>query len=353
MKTPMTLDPTLIQGPYLRDILDQPRAVRETTTSLANSQELNDFTKDLSPTSYESIVLTGMGGSFHVLNPLHLRLTELGFPVRMAEASELIHFMPRLLNRRTLLVVVSQSGRSAEIVRLLRKDGERAAILGVTNDGTSPLALKSDVVALIQAGAEASVSCKTTTASLAALAWIGDRISRRDLRSSTDQLEVSALAVEQYLAHWRTHVETLCAELEGIRHLFVTGRGCSLAACGIGGMIMKEAAHFHSEGMSSAAFRHGPFEMLSEDCFVLVFAGEAIVEPLNRALVDDVRQTGARAVLVGPDAESGVFRLPPVGKEVRPIVEMLPLQMVSLALAAIAGREAGKFDRIGKVTTSE
>jgi glucosamine--fructose-6-phosphate aminotransferase (isomerizing) len=343
----------LIENAYLHDILDQPRAIRDTITSLADSQKLNDFISTITPASCQRIVLTGMGGSFHILNPLYQRLIELGYPALMAEASELVYFMPRLLNRSTLLIVVSQSGRSAEIIRLLGKDGERPTIIGITNDASSPLALESDVVALIQAGPEASVSCKTTTASLAALAWIGDIISGKDPGSAQDRLKLAAPAVEQYLARWRDHVETLRVELQGTRHVFVTGRGPSLAAVGLGGMLMKEAAHIHSEGMSSAALRHGPFEMMSEDCFVLVFAGDAAVEPLNRALVADVCKTGAKAALAGPDAKSDVFRLPVVSREIRPIVEMLPLHMISLALAEIAGREAGKFDQIEKVTTTE
>jgi glucosamine--fructose-6-phosphate aminotransferase (isomerizing) len=320
---------------------------------LAESQELNDFTKGLSATTYQSIVLTGMGNSFHILTPLYLKLIELGFPVLMAETSEVIHFMPQLLGNRTLLIVVSQSGRSGEIVRLLSMKGGSRTILGVTNDHASPLAMESDVVALIQAGPEASVACKTTTASLAALAWIGESMATRDLSATKDRLEPIAPAVEQYLADWKNHVNTISAELQGIRHFFVTGRGPSLAASGVGGLLMKEAAHFHSEGLSSAAFRHGPFEMLSEACFVLVFAGDGQVEPLNRALVEDIRAAGAKAVLAGPEANAAAFRFAAVGHQIRPMLEMLPLQMTSLALAQMAGHEAGKFERIAKVTTAE
>jgi glucosamine--fructose-6-phosphate aminotransferase (isomerizing) len=341
------------ESAYVRDILDQPRAIRDTIAVLAESEELNDFTKGLSATRYQSIVLTGMGNSFHILTPLYLKLIELGFSVLMAETSELIHFMPRLLGNRTVLIVVSQSGRSGEIVRLLSMKGEGATILGVTNDPTSPLAMESDVVALIQAGPEASVACKTTTASLAALAWIGEYMATTDLSSTKDRLEPIAPAVERYLAYWKNHVNTISAELRGIRHFFVTGRGPSLAASGVGGLLMKEAAHFHSEGLSSAAFRHGPFEMLSEACFVLVFAGDDQVEPLNRALVEDIRAAGAKAVLAGPEADAAAFRLSAVGHQIRPILEMLPLQMTSLALAQMAGHEAGKFERIAKVTTAE
>jgi glucosamine--fructose-6-phosphate aminotransferase (isomerizing) len=294
-----------------------------------------------------------MGGSYLVLYPLYLTLVGLGYPAKMVETSELLHFMPSLLTPGTLLIVASQSGRSGEILRLLKLGPDRPTILAITNDASAPLAKDADVLALIQAGPEASGACKTTTATLAALAWIGDSLSTRKLSATYDLIQQAAPVVEQYLKHWKDHVASLCTELHGIHHLFITGRGTSLPAAGIGGMLMKETAHFHAEGLGSAAFRHGPFEMLNKDCFVLVFAGDPVVDSLNRSLVDDARRTGAKAQLIGSDVDIPAFRLPEVPREIRPIVEMLPLQMVSLSLAALAGREAGKFERIEKVTTNE
>ena len=286
---------TILEGPYLQDILDQPRALRDTVAAMVRSQKLNDFIKDLTVGRYEQVVLTGMGGSFLILYPLYLTLTQLGFPARLAETSEMLHFMPGLLTSRTLLVVASQSGRSAEIVRLLKQKNDRPTILAITNDETSPLARDADVVGLIQAGPEASGACKTTTATLAALAWISETLSTRDFDSAQNLLEQAAPEVERYLANWRHHVEQLSEQFHGFRHLFITGRGSSLPAAGIGGMLMKETAHFHAEGMGSAAFRHGPFEMLRADCFVLAFAGDSAVEPLNSRWL----KTCAERVLVG------------------------------------------------------
>jgi glutamine---fructose-6-phosphate transaminase (isomerizing) len=342
-----------IKGAYLADILDQPRAIRDTIVALANSPQLTEIARQLSSGHYQRIVLTGMGGSFHALNPLYLRLVQLGLPVVMAETSELIYFAPQLMSSQALMLVISQSGRSAEIIRLLDRNGNRATILGVTNDITSPLATKSNTVALIQAGPEASVSCKTTTATLAALALIADCVAGNNGYSAREQLELAAQFLENYLARWRTHVDSLIGKLEGVRHLFITGRGSSLAPTGVGGMMMKEAAHFHAEGLGSAAFRHGPFEMLDQDCCVVVLAGDPHVEPLHKKLVEDVRETGAKALLVGNAAESEELCVPELSSEIRPIAEMIPIQMISLALAAIGGREPGKFERIGKVTTSE
>jgi glutamine---fructose-6-phosphate transaminase (isomerizing) len=349
----MTRNYPVVEGRYLQDILDQPRALRRTVAGLAKSELQDALKKRFSSQDYDSILLTGMGGSFQILHPTYLKLIEAGLPARMAETSELLHFMPRLLNSRTLLIAVSQSGQSAETVRLLEIQNDRPKIVGITNSPSSPLGQKSDVAVLIQAGEEFSVGCKTATTSLAALELVGDMLCGKDPDSTIKTLEQAAPAAEQYLSHWKDHVQALCAELEGTRDLFVTGRGASLAAAGVGGMIMKEAAHFHSEGLSTAALRHGPFEMLGKECFVLVFAGDPAVEALNLALVEDARKVGAKAELIGPSARLDSLRLPAVPKEIRPILEMLPLHMTSQALAALAGREAGKFEHMGKVTTVE
>jgi glucosamine--fructose-6-phosphate aminotransferase (isomerizing) len=117
-------------------------------------------------------------------------------------------------------------------------------------------------------------------------------------------------------------------------------------------MIQKEAAHVHGEGMGCAAFRHGPFEMLGPNVFVLVFEGDENARELNRGMARDVQAAGARAALCGPNGE-GPFALPPAPARVLPILELLPPQMISLALAGLRGREPGKFERLTKVTTIE
>ena len=105
--------------------------------------------------------------------------------------------------------------------------------------------------------------------------------------------------------------------------------------------------------MSAAAFRHGPMEMVGPSAFVLVFSGEARTRALNHRLVDDVRSAGGRAELVGEDAEHPALRPPAAPPGLRPVLELLPVEMVSLALAALAGREAGRFTIASKVTTRE
>jgi glucosamine--fructose-6-phosphate aminotransferase (isomerizing) len=239
------------------------------------------------------------------------------------------------------------------MIRLVQTNRRRCAIIAVTNTPESPLAKHANAALLTQAGNEFSVSCKTYVTALMALRWLGDVLCERDLRRTRHELKHAAQASASYLADWREYVLTLLETLKNIRHLFLVGRGASLAAVGTGALIVKESDHFHAEGMSSAAFRHGPFEMLGEETFVLVFSGDAKTRDLNRRLLEDIRDRQGSAELVGEDASSTVFSFLPDGKSIRPILEILPVQMITLALAAHAGREPGRFELASKVTTTE
>jgi glutamine---fructose-6-phosphate transaminase (isomerizing) len=93
--------------------------------------------------------------------------------------------------------------------------------------------------------------------------------------------------------------------------------------------------------------------MLSEETFVVVFSGDDRTRALNHRLLADIRQEGGRAELVGETAALACFRLADHTSSLRPILEILPIQMITLALAARAGREPGKFELATKVTTTE
>ncbi len=349
----MQSDFSVVEGAYLRDILDQPRALEVTLAGLEVPKRLQRLAGSLQEGKFKTVVLTGMGSSFHALHPLNLELIDRGFTPMMVETSELLHYQNRLFNPKTLIVAVSQSGQSAEVVRLLEMNRGKSSVIAVTNTPGSPLAEEADATILSLAGDEFSVSCKTYLAALMALQWLGDVVCARDLQHTRHELKAAAPAVRDYLSHWKEYVQDLARILEGARHLFLVGRGPSLAAVGTGALIIKESDHFHAEGMSSAAFRHGPFEMLSDEAFVLVFAGEDKTRDLNQSLFTDVREKGGRAELVGEGAASASCLLPSAPRSIHPILEILPVQMVTLALAAQVGREPGRFELASKVTTKE
>ncbi len=343
----------MIEGPYLLDVLAQPAALRETERALELPASLRELGERVEAGSFSRVVLTGMGSSYHALHRLHLDLVAAGKPAIMVETSELITHMPGLLRSGVLLVIVSQSGASAEVVRLLGMIPEGVQVVAVTNTPESTLASRAHAIVLTHAGQESTVSCKTYLAALMGLAWLSGVLRRSDLSACRADLAQAAPLVASYLDVWRQNVETLRTQMEGVRSMFLVGRGASLSTTGVGGLIIKESAHFHAEGMSSAAFRHGPFEMLSSAVYVAVLEGDAASSTLNRRLYQDVLRAGARGCLVTESHPAGPFRLPAGPELIRPILEMLPVEMFSFALAALAGREAGKFELGSKITVVE
>ena len=136
----MLPDLAVIQGPYLQDILSEPPALQDTLQRLEMPKALERLATRLGRKSYQRIVLTGMGASFHALYPITLQLVARGFTAIMVETSELVHYQSRFLDSTSLIIVVSQSGQSAEVVRLLEQNRSRAALIAVTNNPDSSLA---------------------------------------------------------------------------------------------------------------------------------------------------------------------------------------------------------------------
>jgi glucosamine--fructose-6-phosphate aminotransferase (isomerizing) len=344
--------PKIIEGQYFHDLMAQPQALRATLAWLSQAGRWDAVRKFVEARSWQRIVLTGMGSSYHTLHPINLTLIEAGRCPVMMETSELVHYGVPLLNEQTLIIAVSQSGGSAETVRLLELE-RRAQVLGVTNTSGSALAQRADLTLLAQAGPEFSVSCKTYVANMLTLQWLSALLSGQSEAQCLAQLEPAPDLVAHYLQGWRTNTEVLAEKLRGMRHLFLTGRGSSLSAVGTGALIIKEAARVHAEGMSSAAFRHGPIEMLRPDMLITVYRGDDRTQKLNHRLTRDLLARGAHCYEISGEASLPVFRLADCPALLRPILEILPVQMMTLALAGLAEREAGHFEQATKITGTE
>jgi glucosamine--fructose-6-phosphate aminotransferase (isomerizing) len=147
---------------------------------------------------FKTVVLTGMGSAFHAIHPL-VELINHGLTAMMVETSELVHYKNRLFDPKTLIVAVSQSGRSAEVVRLLEINRGKSSIVAITNTPDSPLAKGAEAAILTRAGNEFSVSCKTYLTALMALIWLRDIVFERDLQHTRQELKTVCLAVEDYM----------------------------------------------------------------------------------------------------------------------------------------------------------
>ncbi|MBW7880283.1 MAG: SIS domain-containing protein [Anaerolineae bacterium] len=341
---------------FLSEIGEQPTALRATCDALpAQMGGVRDLSDQLRSGPIRRVILSGMGASFFATHPAQQMLIRFGVVAHCVEASDLLYYQHGLFDARTLLVLVSQSGRSVEIVKLLEMVAKRVPVLGISNSDDSPLAQRSTVHVRIHAGAEATVSSKTYTCTLAALHAV-----TRVLGGGTPDIAAltgAADTIEANLPAWNTAVGAVVEQMHDAQSILVLGRGASLASALTGALIVKESAKFPAEGMNAAQVRHGPIEMVDGRIGAVLFAGSDPQRALTLALARDLHGYGARVALVDhAPAPNGIVGIPlPAGLDpfVQPIAEIVPMQVFGALLAAKRGYTPGAFRYSNKVTTAE
>jgi glucosamine--fructose-6-phosphate aminotransferase (isomerizing) len=339
-------------NPYLRDILSQPASLRAALEHYSTSAM-----EDLNLADFDRIIISGMGSSCYAPYPAFIQLSKQSVPVQLLNAAELLHSLHGLIGSRSLLWLNSQSGRSAELVHLLDhiQSHPPAHLLTFVNDVSSPMGQRADTCIPIRAGEEATVSTKTYTNMLAVNLLAAVQLMGGDVNSAVEQMKAAADFMESYLANWEARVQELDSKVGEFDELFLIGRGASMSAVWNGSLINKEAAKIAFEGMHAADFRHGPLEIVSEGVTALIFAGSSQTAALNRELAREILSYGGKAIWLDSvsDPEYSTILFPETSDLTRPLVEILPMQMLTLAMAKRKNIEAGKFRHVSKVTDRE
>lgn len=334
---------------YIENVLGQPEALSNFLEH-GLSVEVATTLERLVGTQ-KRVVITGMGASAHACYPLFLRLARHGCPAWAVETAELLQQRCGLVAAGTLLIVISQSGESAEVVALTQSEAfTRATVLAIVNDLSSTLARCADLVVDMRAGEESGVGTRSFVNSLAATMLIADGLTESD--ESRHDLDGAPDALAAYFADWRGSVEEAQALQAGTGPLLILGRGASLAAARTGALVIKEAAKVNAEGMSSSEFRHGPLELADAAFRAVVLAGQVDDLELNRRTMDAIIAAGADAAWLAAEPGGGLhFPRPACHNTAIPIAEIAPLQMLSIALAEARGITPGVFRHISRITT--
>ena len=342
---------------YVKDIFSQPQALSAFAESL-DEIDLTDLRTRIARGDFDRLIISGMGASYSAAYPAYLRLAGLPMPVMLVNAAELVQYLPGLIGPRTLLWLNSQSGRSAELVHLIEnlKTHPAAGMIAIVNDSESPLARAANERVLLCAGQESTVSVKTYTnmaaANLATALLLSGEQSTAQIK--TGLLE-TAQKIEDFLTEAVEFQQRLAEALTLVQTLFLLGRGASMAAVWTGSLINKEAAKCGFEGMNAADFRHGPLEMAGPGTGACIFAGDAVSAPLNRQLGVEIARHGGQVIWFDhhPDELLKTLTLPDVSDVFRPLVEIIPMQLLTLIMAEKKGIEPGVFQIVGKITQVE
>ena len=347
---------------FLAEIVGQPDAMRRAAAALVDQRDHLDRVREAAGQS-RTIVFTGMGSSYDACYPAVNDLAGRGIAALLVDAAELLHFRRPILNARTLAVIVSQSGESAEIVRLvseLAKQRARPFVVSLTNGLDNDLARRADVRLDTWAGEEEGPSTMTFAAamsSLSGLAWLlaGDTVDTAVDRTRT-AAEGAALAAERLLED----PAASAADLEdghGNRSVIaLTGRGPARAATEMGALVLKESGVM-AESFEAGAFRHGPLELAGPDMSAIVMATEPETRRLDLGLAADLVETGANVLVITPDGEAPkrarAIATGYLDRALVSAVSIVPVQLLAWRLAQTRGRRPGEYVRASKVTKSE
>src|SRR5215216_265183 len=279
-----------------------------------------------------------------------------GIPLALATPSLFTFYQspPRLNN--ALVVGVSQSGRSPDIVSVLEEGRKQGCLtLAITNIPDSPLAKAADFVLDIQAGPEKAVAAtKTYTAELMAVAMISAALSNADEHwhelASVSTWAEQALALDDQIAQ-------MAQRYRYMNQCVVLGRGYNYATAFEWALKLKELTYLIAEPYSSADFQHGPIAMVEGGFPVLAVAPNGKVHDSMLDMLTRLRkQKDAELVVISDDANTlalaqSPMQLPPLIPEwLTPLVSIIPAQLFACHLTEVKGYDTDTPRTITKVT---
>jgi len=297
----------------------------------------------------DAVVTLARGSSDHAATyARYLIETQLGLLTSSASpsVSSLYGAGPRY--RNTLLLAISQSGRSPDLLaaaRAARRSGSR--VVALVNVEDSPLAALADDVIPLCAGTESSVAAtKSFIASLAAVAHLVARWSPNDALLDALRRLPGKLA-EAWALDWSAAIDPLTTAC----NMFVVGRGLGLGVAQEAALKLKETCGLHAEAISAAELRHGPLAIVRREFPVLVFSQHDATLDGTRGLIAELVSRDARVLSVGVET-AGATVLPACNDEaaIEPILQIQAFYRLASAVAIRRGLDPDRPVNLSKVT---
>jgi glucosamine--fructose-6-phosphate aminotransferase (isomerizing) len=347
----------------LEEITQQPAALSRlrkyyTSPGAIPYQVLRKLVTHWPPT----VVFTGMGSSLHAAYPAQGYLTSLGIRALVWETAELLYHHLKVLRPDTLLVVVSQSGETVEVTRLLDNLPEKVGVVAVSNAEGSTLGRRSKLLLPLMAGHQATVSTKTYTCAVAVLMYLAFAITRESPGPLTQAVMRAIEIQEKILDRYEVILPPTLEFLNEPYYVALISRGADLASAYEGALILKEVARLAAEPLSAAQFRHGPIEILHPSHRYIIFARQyppsGHTGKLLLKLADDLRRHGGRVLLLTDlpfETVTNVrlIEVEPLRLGLGTLVDIVYIHLMAHDLALRAGREPGKFWIAEGVTREE
>jgi glutamine---fructose-6-phosphate transaminase (isomerizing) len=316
---------------------------------------------------FDNILITACGTSWHsALIGEHMLENLARIPVEVEYASELRYRNP-IVSDKTLCIVISQSGETADTLAAMREAKARGArTYGIVNVVGSTIARESDGGIYVHAGPEIGVaSTKAFTSQVIALLLFTLKLARLRNLSMVDGKEIIEEMLQlpskiQQILDRAAEVETIAEDFKNAQNFLYLGRGYSFPTALEGALKLKEISYIHAEGYPAAEMKHGPIALIDEKMPVVFITPHDSVFDKVVSNVQEVKARGGRVIAITTRDEAVLegkldyeFRIPETKDMLTPVLASVPLQLLAYYIAVKRGANVDQPRNLAKSVTVE
>ena len=356
----------------LKEIFEQPTTVENT---MRGRLVLEDGTSKLGGINMshddlmniDQVVITACGTSWHSALIGEMLIEDFArIPVEVEYASEFRYRNP-IVTPRTLCIVISQSGETADTLAAMREAKRRGAkTLGFVNVVGSTIAREDDGGVYLHAGPEIGVaSTKAFTSQVVALALLALKLGRKRTVSMMRGRQVAQAMMElpkqiQSILDRASEIEAIAEQYKDSLNFLYLGRGYNFPAALEGALKLKEISYIHAEGYPAAEMKHGPIALIDENMPVVFIAPhDAVFEKIVSNIQEVKARHGKTIVITSRDepALEGLIdheiRVPETLDMLTPVLASIPLQLLAYYIAVKRGANVDQPRNLAKSVTVE
>ncbi|AEW95996.1 glucosamine--fructose-6-phosphate aminotransferase [Streptantibioticus cattleyicolor NRRL 8057 = DSM 46488] len=360
----------------LKEIAEQPKAVADTLLGRIDGNgrlTLDEVRIDASALrETDKIVIVACGTAFHAGMIAKYAIEHwTRIPCEVELASEFRYRDP-ILDPRTLVIAISQSGETMDTLMALRHAREQGSkVLAICNTNGSTIPRESDAVLYTHAGPEVAVaSTKAFLTQLVACYLVALYLGQvrgtkwgDEIHSQIRELSDIAKQVDQVLETMEP-VRELARSLKDKNTVLFLGRHVGYPVALEGALKLKELAYMHAEGFAAGELKHGPIALIEEDLPVVVVVpsprGRDVLHDKIVSNIQEIRARGARTIVIAEEGDEAVvpyadhlIRIPATPTLLQPLVATVPLQVFACELATARGNEVDQPRNLAKSVTVE
>jgi len=356
----------------LKEIMEQPESIRNAITGRLDMREMQIVLGGLSDIApqlarLKRIILTSCGTAWHAALVGEFLFEELAnLPAEVEYASEFRYRNP-IIEDRTAVTVISQSGETADTLAAIREAKLKGAMtLGIVNAVGSTIARETDAGVYLHAGPEIGVaSTKAFTSQIAVEIMMALMIGRRRYMSQASMegyIRELALIPDKIstVLEQSEHIKDIAAEYIDRENWLFLGRGYQYPIALEGALKLKEISYIHAEGYPAAEMKHGPIALIDPDMPVVVIATKDGSYDKIVGNVQEVRARDAKIISIVTEGDTAIAELsdhvitiPPVMNFWTPVLSVIPLQLLAYHIAVLRGTDVDQPRNLAKAVTVE